>query len=36
MLISEISISRCVSEVHAVGMLQRALEKSGLTLPATL
>jgi CarD family transcriptional regulator len=36
MLLAEISISRGVSEVHAVGMLQRALEKTGLTLPASL
>ena len=36
MLVSEISISRGVSELLAAGMMQRALEKSGLTLPATL
>jgi CarD family transcriptional regulator len=36
MLLAEISISRSVSEVHAIGMLQRALEKTGLTLPANL
>lgn len=36
MLISEISISRGVSEVLAAGMLQRALDKTGLTLPANL
>lgn len=36
MLVSEISISRGVSEVLASGMLGRALEKTGLTLPANL
>ena len=36
MLVAEVSISRGVSELHAVAMLQRALEKSGLTLPASL
>jgi len=34
MLVSEISISRNVSDIHAVGMLQRAVAKAGLTLPA--
>jgi CarD family transcriptional regulator len=34
MLVSEISISRAVSEVHAIGMLQRAVGKAGLALPA--
>ncbi len=34
MLVSEISISRNVPDVHAAGMLQRALAKAGLTLPA--
>jgi len=33
MLISEISISRCVPDVHAVALLQRALGKAGLPLP---
>jgi CarD family transcriptional regulator len=35
MLISEISISRGVPEIHAVAMLQRSLAKAGLNLPAT-
>jgi CarD family transcriptional regulator len=34
MLVSEISISRSVSNIHAAGMLQRAVAKAGLTLPA--
>ena len=34
MLLSEISISRNVPEIHATAMLQRALAKAGLTLPA--
>ena len=34
MLVSEISISRNVSDIHAVAMLQRAVAKAGLTLPA--
>jgi CarD family transcriptional regulator len=34
MLASEISIARNVPEIHAVNMLQRALAKAGLTLPA--
>jgi CarD family transcriptional regulator len=34
MLVSEISISRNVPEIHAAGMLQRSLAKAGLTLPA--
>jgi CarD family transcriptional regulator len=33
MLVSEISISRGVPDVHATGMLQRSLAKAGLTLP---
>jgi len=33
MLVSEISIARNVPEVHAIGILQRALGKAGLTLP---
>ncbi len=36
MLVSEISISRNVPEIHAVSMLQRALAKAGLVLPAVL
>ena len=36
MLVSEISISRNVPEIHAVAMLQRSLAKAGLTLPASL
>jgi CarD family transcriptional regulator len=36
MLVSEISISRAVPEIHAVSMLQRALAKTGLTLPSVL
>ena len=36
MLVSEISISRSVPEIHAAGMLQRALDKAGLMLPAAL
>lgn len=34
MLVSEISISRSVSELQAIGVLQRALAKAGLKLPA--
>ncbi len=34
MLVSEISIARNVPEIHAVSMLQRALAKAGLVLPA--
>jgi CarD family transcriptional regulator len=33
MLISEVSISRNVPEIHAISMLQRALGKAGLPLP---
>jgi CarD family transcriptional regulator len=33
MLISEISTSRSVPDVHAASMLQRALGKAGLTIP---
>jgi CarD family transcriptional regulator len=33
MLVSEISISRSVPELHATNMLQRALLKAGLSLP---
>ncbi len=36
MLVSEVSISRNVPEIHAVAMLQRAAAKAGLALPATL
>lgn len=36
MLVSEVSIARNVPEIHAVALLQRALAKSGLTLPAEL
>src|SRR5262245_512253 len=34
MLVSEISIARSVPEIHATSMLQKALAKAGLTLPA--
>jgi CarD family transcriptional regulator len=34
MLASEISIARGVPEIHALALMQRALTKSGLTLPA--
>ena len=34
MLVSEISIARGVPEIHAVALMQRALAKSGLSLPA--
>ena len=36
MLVSEISIARGVPEIHAVALMQRALAKAGLVLPATL
>jgi CarD family transcriptional regulator len=36
MLVSEISIARGVPEIHAVALMQRALTKCGLSLPATL
>jgi CarD family transcriptional regulator len=36
MLVSEISISRSVSELQAISVLARALAKAGLTLPANL
>jgi CarD family transcriptional regulator len=36
MLVSEISISRSVPEISAVSVLQRALGKAGLLLPANL
>ena len=36
MLVSEISISRNVPEITATALLQRALNKTGLTLPAVL
>jgi len=34
MLVSEISIARNIPELHATSVLQRALAKAGLTLPA--
>jgi CarD family transcriptional regulator len=34
MLIAEVSIARNIPELHATSMLQRALGKAGLTLPA--
>jgi len=34
MLVSEISISRSIPELHALNVLQRALSKAGLVLPA--
>jgi CarD family transcriptional regulator len=36
MLVSEISIARGIPEIHAAALMQRALAKSGLSLPATL
>ena|ERR1035438_4324901 len=36
MLVSEISIARGVAEVHATALMQRALDKAGLSLPAVL
>jgi CarD family transcriptional regulator len=36
MLVSEISISRGIPEITATSVLQRALGKAGLTLPANL
>ena len=36
MLVSEISIARNVPEIHAVGLMQRALAKAGLVLPAVI
>jgi CarD family transcriptional regulator len=36
MLVSEISIARGVAEVHAAGLMQRALDKAGLSVPAVL
>ena len=36
MLVSEISISRNVPDIHAVAMLQRSLAKAGLPLPAVM
>ncbi len=36
MLVSEVSISRNVPEFHAASMLERALAKAGLSLPAAL
>jgi CarD family transcriptional regulator len=34
MLTSEVSISRNVPEIHATGLMQKALQKAGLPLPA--
>jgi CarD family transcriptional regulator len=34
MLVSELSIARGVPEIHALALMQRALARSGLTLPA--
>jgi CarD family transcriptional regulator len=34
MLVSEISIARGVAEIHAIALMQRALGKAGLSLPA--
>ena len=36
MLVSEISIARGVAEIHATALMQRALDKAGLSLPAVL
>jgi CarD family transcriptional regulator len=36
MLVSEISSARNVPEIHAVAVMQRALAKSGLSLPGVL
>ena len=36
MLVSEISIARGIPDIHAAAMMQRALAKGGLSLPATL
>ena len=36
MLVSEVSIARNVPEIHAVGLLQKALLKGGLTLPTIM
>jgi len=36
MLVSEVSISRSVPEVHAISVLQRALAKATLTLPSVM
>jgi CarD family transcriptional regulator len=36
MLVSEVSIARAAPEIHAVALLQKALLKAGLTLPAVL
>jgi CarD family transcriptional regulator len=36
MLVSEISSSRAVSDLQAISVLQRALAKTGLMLPASL
>ena len=36
MLVSEISIARNVPEIHAIAMLQRALDKAGMRMPDSL
>jgi CarD family transcriptional regulator len=36
MLVSEVSISRNLPEIHAIAVLQRALAKADLSLPAVL
>ena len=36
MLVSEISISRNVPDIHAVALLQKSLLKAGLTLPTVM
>jgi len=36
MLVSEVSIARNVPEIHAINMMQRALAKAGLAMPANL
>jgi CarD family transcriptional regulator len=36
MLVSEVSTVRNVAEVHAIAILQRALAKASLSLPAVM
>jgi hypothetical protein len=36
MLVAEVSIARSVPEIHAVAILQRALAKADLALPAVV
>jgi CarD family transcriptional regulator len=36
MLVSEVSISRSVPEIHALALLQKALLKAGLPLPTVM